>query len=165
MLARLRGRLALARQDTKSALKYFRVAYADDPDNRETVFGLLLALEMSGDDKAAAPIRETARNLERLNTLTNRAAAPRARFNAGLLRQLGEACASLHRDAEARAWYKLAVAGDPLDSESQRPCTGCATSLGIAARRLVPRRNLDRPHRYRASASSAGAPTGYFATG
>jgi hypothetical protein len=101
-------------------LKYFRIAYADDPDNRETVFGLLLALEQSGDDKAVAPIREQARNLERLNTLINRAAAPRAGSDPGLLRQLGEACAALERNAEARAWYKLAVAADPLDSEAQR---------------------------------------------
>ncbi len=60
VLARLRGRLALSRRDTKSALKYFRIAYEDDPENRETVFGLLLALEMNGDDKAAVPIRELA---------------------------------------------------------------------------------------------------------
>jgi tetratricopeptide (TPR) repeat protein len=119
-LARLRGRLALSRQDAKSALHSFRIAYAADPENRETVFGLLLALEMNGDRKVAAPIRTQARNLERLNTLVNRAAARDAREDSDLLRQLGAACAALHRDAEARAWYKLVIARNPLDAESQR---------------------------------------------
>ena len=41
MLARLRGRLALARRDAKAALSHWRIAYAADPDNRETTFGLL----------------------------------------------------------------------------------------------------------------------------
>jgi predicted Zn-dependent protease len=119
-LARLRGRLALARRHDKAALQYFRIAYAADPENRETVFGLLLALEMNGDEKAAVPIRALARNLERLNTLVNRVAAPEARQDLGLLRELGAACAALHRDAEARAWYNLVIARDPTDPESRR---------------------------------------------
>jgi tetratricopeptide (TPR) repeat protein len=117
-LARLRGRLALARGDAKAALRDFRIAYAADSDRRETVFGLLLALEMNGDEKAAAPIREQARNLERLNTLVNRAAATGARQDLGLFRELGAACAALHRDAEARAWYNLVIDRDALDAEA-----------------------------------------------
>jgi lipopolysaccharide biosynthesis regulator YciM len=124
VLARLRGRLALSRRDAAGALHYFQIAYAADPEYRETVFGLLLALEMNGDDKAALPFREQARNLERLNTLINRAAAHKGEQDAALLRQLGAACAALHRDAEARAWYNLVIARDPLDSESQRALYG-----------------------------------------
>ena len=70
--------------------------------------------------KAAEPFRELAGNLERLNTLVHRAANPTARKDPGLLRELGDACAALHRDPEARAWYELAIARDPLDSASQR---------------------------------------------
>ena len=36
------------------------------------------------------------------------------------MRQLGAACAALDRKGEARAWYKLAIGFDPLDSESQQ---------------------------------------------
>ena len=45
---------------------------------------------------------------------------PDARRDAGLMRQLGAACAALDRNGEARAWYKLAIDLDPLDAESQQ---------------------------------------------
>ena len=120
LLARLRGRLALARHDTKEALANFRIAYAADPENRDTIFGLIVALELSGDKKAALPLREYASRLERLSSLIQRAAVPTARRNADLMRQLGAACAALDRKGEARAWYKLALGFNVLDSESQQ---------------------------------------------
>jgi len=49
-----------------------------------------------------------------------RAALPNARENAKLLRDLGAACAVAGRDPEARAWYRLVIARDPLDVESQQ---------------------------------------------
>ena len=70
LFARLRGRLALARGDAKSALGHFRIALADDPLARETLFGLTAALELSGDPKAAEPYRQAAANLDRLNSLS-----------------------------------------------------------------------------------------------
>ena len=120
LLARLRGRLALARHDVKEALANFRIAYAADPENRDTVFGLMVALDQSGDTKAALPLREYASRLDRLNSLIQRAAIPAARRNADLLRQLGAACAALDRKGEARAWYKLALGFNVLDSEAQQ---------------------------------------------
>jgi tetratricopeptide (TPR) repeat protein len=119
-LARLRGRQALARRDPRTALHHFQIAYAADPESRETVFGLLGAYEMIGDQKSAAALRQVARDLERLNTLIQRAAVASARGNSELLRELGSACEALHRDAEARAWYELAVERDPLDRASQQ---------------------------------------------
>jgi tetratricopeptide (TPR) repeat protein len=119
-LARLRGRLALAKGDARSALHHFRLANAADPENHETIFGLLSALQSTGDEASARPLRELARDLERLNTLIQQAATAQARKNPVLLRQLGAACAALHRDAEARAWYTLALRSDPLDPEAQR---------------------------------------------
>jgi tetratricopeptide (TPR) repeat protein len=120
LLARIRGRLALSRRDVQTALLSFRVSYAADPENRETLFGLVAALELSGDPKAAEPLRESARGLDRLSTLIQRAAVAGARHDADLMRQLGAACADLDRKAEARAWYKLAITLDPLDSKSQQ---------------------------------------------
>jgi len=120
VLARLRGRLALSRGDARSASHHFRIADAADPENHETIFGLLSALAITGEQEAALRLRDLARNLERLNTLIHRAAARAARRDPALLRQLGAACEALHRDAEARACYSLAIAADPLDSESQR---------------------------------------------
>ncbi len=76
---------------------------------------------MIGDQKSAEPLRQVARDLERLNTLVQRAAVAPARRDPGLMRELGAACAALHRDAEARVrGIQLAVARDPLDRESQQ---------------------------------------------
>ena len=119
-LARIRGRLALSKRDAAAALLHFRLAFASDPEDRETVFGLVCALELAGQSEAAEPLRETARRLERLNSLIHRAATREAREDPALLRELGQACAALHRDAEARAWYELAIAHDPRDAVAQR---------------------------------------------
>ena len=119
-LAKLRGRLALARRDAPSALRCFQVAYAHAPDDRDALLGLVNALTMIGDDKSAASLRETAKNFELLNSLVQRAAIPNERENPRLLRDLGAACAAAGRDPEARGWYRLAIARDPLDIESQQ---------------------------------------------
>ncbi len=78
LLSRLRGRLALFRGDVRNAVANFRTAYAADPENRETIFGLMAALELSGDKTAARALRETAGNLDRLSTLIQRAPLPGA---------------------------------------------------------------------------------------
>jgi tetratricopeptide (TPR) repeat protein len=122
LLAQLRGRLALARGDAISALGHFRIALADDPLARETLFGLTAALELSGNPKAAEPYRQAAANLDRLNSLVQRAAALKEhkQKDANLMRQFGAACADLELNEVSRAWYKLAISADPLDSESQQ---------------------------------------------
>ena len=120
LLAQVRGRLALSRRDGGAALTNFRIAYAADPDSRETLFGLIAALELTGDPAAALPFRERVGRLERLNGLIQRAAVFEARQNAALMRELGATCASLGRNGEARAWYKLAITLEPLDAESQQ---------------------------------------------
>jgi tetratricopeptide (TPR) repeat protein len=120
LLAGLRGRLALARGDAKSALGHFRIALADDPLSRETLFGLTAAMELTGDRKAAEPYHHTAGNLDRLNSLVQRALTLGARNDRSLMRQFGAACEALGLKELSRAWYKLAVSADPLDSESQQ---------------------------------------------
>ncbi|MGD0045328.1 MAG: hypothetical protein ABSE84_33860, partial [Isosphaeraceae bacterium] len=98
-----------------SALRCFQVAYAHAPDDRDALLGLVNALTMIGDDKSAAPLREIAKNFELINSLVQRAAIPKERENPKLLRDLGAG-----RDPEARGWYRLAIARDPLDIESQQ---------------------------------------------
>jgi tetratricopeptide (TPR) repeat protein len=120
LLARLRGRLALSRREANAAVANFRIAYAADPEDRDTLFGLIAALELAGDKSAALPLREHVGRLDRLNSLIQRASVLDARTNAGLLRELGSACADLGRKYEARAWYKLAITLDPFDAESQQ---------------------------------------------
>ena len=119
-LAKLRGRLALARHDGPGAVACFRLAYVHSPEDRDAVLGLANALTMVGDDKAAAPLRELSKNFELINSLVQRAAMASERENPKLLRDLGAACAVAGRDPEARGWYRLAIARDPLDIESQQ---------------------------------------------
>ncbi|MGA2700174.1 MAG: tetratricopeptide repeat protein [Isosphaeraceae bacterium] len=119
-MAKLRGQLALARRDAPSALRCFQVAYAHAPEDRDALLGLANALTMIGDFKSAAPLREAAKNFELINSLVQRAAIPKERENPKLLRDLGAACATAGRDPEARGWYRLAIARDPLDVESQQ---------------------------------------------
>ena len=64
--------------------------------------------------------RDKVKQLELLNSLVQRAANPVERGKPELLRDLGAACAGLGRYGEARAWYKLAIASDPLDTISQQ---------------------------------------------
>jgi tetratricopeptide (TPR) repeat protein len=119
-LARLRGRQALARGDAPRAVAHFALAYASDPDDHETLFGFLRALELLGDEGQAKPLRQLARNFERLNVMITRAQEPDARHDAAASRAFGSVCTALHRDAEARAWFELVIAADPLDSDAQR---------------------------------------------
>ncbi len=120
LLARLRGRLALRRATRSRRLLTSGSHVAADPLNRETLFGLEAALELSGDPKAALPYRQTAANLDRFNSLIQRATARGAQADTNLTRQLGAACAALQLNDEARVWYKLAISANPLDSESQQ---------------------------------------------
>jgi predicted Zn-dependent protease len=120
LLARLRGRLALARGDAKSALAHFRIALAGDPLSRETLFGMTAALDLAGDARAAEPYHQAAANLDRLNSLVQRAATRGARDDGSLMRQFGSACAALGLNDLSRAWITLAISADPLDAESQQ---------------------------------------------
>lgn len=119
-LAQLKGRLALARRDGPTAVRCFRTAYAGLPDDRDALFGLINALTLIGDNKAAEPLREVMKRHEALNTLIQKASTTGQSKNAPLLRDLGAACAALGRIPEARAWYKVAIALDPLDTKAQQ---------------------------------------------
>ena len=119
-LARLRGAEALGCRRVQTAVEQFRIAYAANPDDHETVFGLWAALELQGDKAKAQPIRDAAHNLDRLNSLLQRGRAATARQDLPLIRDFGTLCEALHRDDEARAWFHLAIAANPTDKQSQQ---------------------------------------------
>jgi predicted Zn-dependent protease len=142
-LARLRGRFALAHRDGPSAVKHFRAAYAVEPDDRDTVFGLGQALVMVGDEAAAAPFLAAARDLDALGSLVQRASAPSGRKDPRLLRALGAACEKVQRFPEARAWYNLAIDLEPLDSEAQKALSRLKGREPVRPRAEPPRRGPD----------------------
>ncbi len=119
-LARLRGRFALAHRDGPAAVRHFRAAYAVEPDDRDTIFGLGTALALVGDRAAAAPFLRDAKAFDTLGALLTRAANPANHRDPALIRALGAACEAAHRLPEARAWYNVAVQINPLDDEAQK---------------------------------------------
>lgn len=119
-LARIRGRIALARRNGPEAVRFFRIAYENEPTDHDTLFGLIGAYELIGDVATASALRREAKKLETLNSLIQRAATPRASGDVNLVKELGAACADFGLIPEARAWYKIAIARDPLDAASQQ---------------------------------------------
>ena len=119
-LARLRGQLALRRRDGPAAVRYFRIALAADPIDRVALSGMGTALGLVGQPDAARPYLEAARRHDDLWKLVSRAATTEGEHDPKLPHQLGMACAAIGRNQEARAWLRLAISRDPLDTQSQR---------------------------------------------
>jgi tetratricopeptide (TPR) repeat protein len=119
-LARLRGQLALRRRQGEAAARQFRIAVAADATDRLALQGLGTALGMLGQPEAARPYKEAASRHDALWALVARAATTEGEKDPQLPRQLGLACAAIGRSLEARAWLRLAVRRDPLDTDSQK---------------------------------------------
>ncbi len=119
-LARIRGRIALARRDGPEAVRNYTIAYKADPENRDTLFGLINAYELSGESTVAAPLRQDAKILDSFNTMVQRMSMLQGRSDPNMVKDAASACAALGLIPEARAWYKLAINRDPLDTASQR---------------------------------------------
>jgi tetratricopeptide (TPR) repeat protein len=119
-LARLRGQLALRHRDGAAAEQHFRIALAADPIDHVALSGLATALELLGRTAEAGRYLHAARRHDDLWKLVARAATTEGEHDPKLPRQLGMACAAAGRNQEARAWLRLAISRDPLDSESQQ---------------------------------------------
>jgi tetratricopeptide (TPR) repeat protein len=119
-LARLRGRLALLRHDATAAVRHYQAAFAAEPDHPDAARGLGQALTLAGNAAAAVPYLDLAKRQAALSSLLQRAASsPHSRDDPKLLRDLGAACEALGYRPEARAWYQLAIARNPLDPDAQ----------------------------------------------
>jgi len=118
-LARLRGRLSLAQGDG-TAVSHYRTALSADPHDRDTLFGLGQALRLAGKPDAAQPYLRAARDRDQLESLIENARSLSRREDPRGLRAIGDACRSLGRLHQARAWYRLALSRDPADSDLQK---------------------------------------------
>jgi tetratricopeptide (TPR) repeat protein len=119
-LARLRGRLALARGDAHAAIRDFRRALEEFPDDRDSHFGLGQALRLADQPEAARPHARAAHDRDRLDWLVQNARPPSRRGDPKTLRSLGDACRALGLRDQARAWYRLALSHNPLDTSLQK---------------------------------------------
>jgi tetratricopeptide (TPR) repeat protein len=129
-LERLRGRLALARDDPASAVSHYRMALKAAPTDRETQFGLAQALRLSGRPDEAKPLADAARAQDRLEWLTRGARSPSQRDDPAVLAAIAEACLAVDRRDEARGWYRLALSHDPNNVDLEN----ALTRLGTRAR-------------------------------
>jgi thioredoxin-like negative regulator of GroEL len=118
-LAELRGELALIRRDGPTAVAEFRRALAVQPDDRHCINGLAQALRFTGQDQTALPLLKAVERHDALIELVRRASEMIHRNDHKLMCALGAACETLQLTLEARAWYSLALARDPLNSEIQ----------------------------------------------
>ncbi len=119
-LARFRGTMALTRRDVPAAVRHFRLALTAEPNDRAALFGLGTALKMSGAPAEAEPYFEAARRIDHLGTLVERIVRKESLDEPRMPARMGEACEGASRLGEARAWYRSAIARDPLDEASQR---------------------------------------------
>jgi tetratricopeptide (TPR) repeat protein len=119
-LALLRGQVAVRLNDQLTAVRHFRIALRQDPTNHEALQGLALVLKQLGDREAAASIQEQVDQWHHLTTLLQKSRTFGIRTDKTLLTQFGEACEVLNQIPEARAWYRLALAQDPLDPAIQQ---------------------------------------------
>ena len=126
-LARLRGHLALNRNDGAEAVRCFRLSDAAEPNNGETLYGLAQALRVVGDRTAAEPYARRAEAQRVLRDhLTNLAANREPRPI--VCCRLALDCESAGYLPEARAWYGLAIAYDPVNQQAQRALLRLASS-------------------------------------
>jgi tetratricopeptide (TPR) repeat protein len=114
----IRGEFALHRADPRRAAAYFRSALRSDPDDRDALHGLGLALNALGDRKADEYLDLASRH-DRLRR-TIQASVTTIRTDPLLFSKLGEMCEAVNRPEEARVWYQLAINLDTLNTRAQR---------------------------------------------
>jgi tetratricopeptide (TPR) repeat protein len=119
-LALLRGQFAVQVNELTEAARQFRIVLRQDRDNREALQGLSVVLKRLGDSKAASVAQEQADQWRHLTSLLRMSKTLNIRHYKSLLMQIGQACEILGQIPEARAWFRLALVQDPLDSAVQQ---------------------------------------------
>ena len=81
---------------------------------------MALVLKQMGRAEEASTYLRKAEQSRHLTDLLKSVNTPRGRQDRALMREIGETCEALGQYAEARAWYRLALALDPLDAAIQQ---------------------------------------------
>ena len=115
---RLRGKLALYRNDPDKAVEFYRRAVELAPEDREGVIGLAQSLKAAEDPEADRWL-EAARTHERYAHQLNQLRLPENQNDPESWRTMADLCERIGCRAEAAAWYQLLIARDPLDSKAQ----------------------------------------------
>jgi tetratricopeptide (TPR) repeat protein len=119
-LALLRGYLAVRRNELTVASRQFHIVLRLDSENLEALEALSPVLTKLGDAEGAAVIQQQLDKWRRLRSLLQQSRTFNIRTEKALLTQIGQACEAVGQVPVACAWYRLALAQDPLDSDLQR---------------------------------------------
>ena len=114
-------------------MDHFRAALAVLPDDRDTLFGLGQSLRLAGKSQAAGPYLEAARARDHLEWLIQNARSSFEHDDPKAFSALGDACRSLGRLDEARGWFRLALAREPLSAELQKKLFELDAALSTGA--------------------------------
>ncbi len=113
----LRGDLARYHGLARQAESYYRAALEKEPDTRDAIHGLGLALRQRGDPASENYLKAAALRDEMKRSI--KASANTIKFDIKLYCKLGALCGSIGHVDQARVWYRLAIKVDPLDTKAQ----------------------------------------------
>jgi tetratricopeptide (TPR) repeat protein len=131
-LERLRGRVAMMRGDAVGAIRHFQAAIGDQPYDRVSNSELGKALLLRGDREGAARYLARAKQLDEVYNLINRTSKVERESQPADILHLARACEAAGLVDEARGWYTLAIARNPLDPEAQQALHRLRASSGDA---------------------------------
>lgn len=114
----VRGELALRGGDVPLAQELFRAVLRSEPENRDAIQGLGLAMRKLGDPEAGRWLKLASLHDELKRMIQD--AATTLHSDPRLYFKLGALCESLKRLEEAGAWYRLALDREPLDDQARQ---------------------------------------------
>ncbi len=118
-IARMRGEMAMRRHDLDGAIRHFREALSAEPYDRVSPMQLAQALQLKGDKAAAHVYLDRVKRLNRVYKTINQMHSPKREEHTTDLAELGKVFEEAGLNEEAKAWYSLAIATDPLDGSAQ----------------------------------------------
>jgi tetratricopeptide (TPR) repeat protein len=119
-ISRIRGEMALRKHDLDAAVRHFRDALSGEPYDRVSPMQLAQALRLKGDVKGADTYTDRVRRLNHVYNLIVKVRSPRRENQVTDPAELGKACEEAGLPDEARGWYGLAIAVNPLDAAAQQ---------------------------------------------
>ena len=118
-LTLMRGELALRGNNPRQAAEYFRAVLQSQPEDRDALQGLGVALRKLGDSGGDRYLQFAARQ-DKLRRTINEVSDTTIETDPKLFFKLGEMCESLNRLEEAKTWFQLAISQDPLDAQAHQ---------------------------------------------
>jgi tetratricopeptide (TPR) repeat protein len=124
-----RGQLALNARESLKAAAYFRAALGQEPDDRDAIHGLGVALRSVGDPEATKFLQLATRHDQLKQMILNSVSTLES--DRKLFYKLGEGCESIDRIRQAHVWYRLAVERDPLDTRAHEALNRLEQALQV----------------------------------